>query len=134
MESTCIMCGKKTEGLAVREDYIIATIRWFKRNVTHNEKGNRLVVCKEDFRKYYKQRRSFERKRGTYIGLGVVFAVVLFLLSGFNLYSILYGIGIIVFLYLLSLISYVPGVDAELRQKTTEAANAPKRQGKHVHQ
>ena len=112
MEDACIICGKRIAGLEVRNDYILSSIRWFKRNVTRNEKGFRLVVCKEDFPKYYKQRKSFERKRSLYVGLGIVFAAALFILSSFNLYSLLYGLGIVVFLYLLSLVSYMPALEA----------------------
>ena len=123
MESRCIICGKSLAGLEVRNDYVISSIRWFKRNVTRNEKGYRLVVCKEDFQKYYKQRKSFERKRGLYVGLGIVFAAALFLLSSFNLYSLAYGLGIIAFLYLLSLVSYIPALDipAEGKNAAKEA-------------
>ena len=128
MEEACIICGKRIAGIEVRNDYILSSIRWFKRNVTRNEKGFRLVVCKEDFPKYYKQRKSFERKRSLYIGLGVVFAAALFILSEFNLYSLFYGIGIVVFLYLLSLVSYMPaletGSEAGKQKHDTAAGSA----------
>ena len=131
MEEACIICGRRIAGLGVKDDYILSSIRWFKRNVTKNEKGFRLVVCKDDFPKYYKQRKSFERKRSLYVGLGIVFAAALFLLSEFNLYSLFYGIGIIVFLYLLSLVNYMPALEAaSSSEKQKRAAHVHKERRK----
>ena len=130
MEDACIICGKRIAGLEVRDDHILSSIRWFKRNVTRNEKGFRLVVCKDDFPKYYKQRKSFERKRSLYLGLGIVFAIALFVMSSFNLYSLLYGLGIVVFLYLLSLVSYMPALEAAAaaaKQKNDSSAGTAAR-------
>ena len=111
MESRCIICGLEKDGLEVKEDYIIKSIRWFKRNITRNEKGYRLVVCKDCYPKYAKLRESYMRKQVTYIIIGVLFAAVLIAFSGGRLLSaILYGIIIIVFMYLLAQLSYMPAL------------------------
>jgi hypothetical protein len=124
MEDACIICGRKVPGLKVKNDYILSSIRWFKHNVTRNEKGFRLVVCKDDFAKYYKQRKSFERRRSTYVGLGVVFAAALFILSDFNYASLFYGLGIVVFLYLLSLVNYMPALEATSKDEARKPGKA----------
>jgi hypothetical protein len=109
-ESRCIICGERRNGLEVKGDYTISAIRWFKRNVTRNEKNYRLVVCKGCFLKYKKARDSYQRKRVAYTTLGVIFAVLLVLSSGGRLLTIIYGAGIVLFLYLLSQLSYMPDV------------------------
>lgn len=110
-ESRCIICGENKNGLEVREDGTIRMIRWFKRNVTKNEKGYRLVVCRECFLKYKKRRDSFIRKRVVYLIIGILFTIVLVGLSGQRApYAVLYGIGIILFMYLLSQLSYMPAL------------------------
>ncbi|MDE1868388.1 MAG: hypothetical protein KGH60_00245 [Candidatus Micrarchaeota archaeon] len=110
-ESRCIICGNARNGLEVQEDQTIRIIRWFKKNVTKNEKGYRLVVCKECFPKYKKKRDSFVRKRITYLVIGVIFTIALVALAGPKAaFAVLYGIGIIVFMYLLSQLSYMPAL------------------------
>ncbi len=110
-ESRCIICGEKKNGLAVRNDYVIESVRWFKKNVTKNEKNYRLVVCKDCFLKYKKARDSYQRKELMYTTLGAVFAVLLVFISRFSISAFAAGIGITVFLYLLSQLGYTPGVD-----------------------
>ena len=109
-ESRCIICGEKKNGLEVGNDRIIGAIRWFKRNVTKNERNYRLVVCKECFLKYRKARNSYQRKQITYTTLGAVFMALLVVVSGFSISAFAAGIAITVFMYLLSQLSYVPGV------------------------
>jgi hypothetical protein len=108
-EERCIICGNEAPGLVVREDYVIGAMRWLKRNVTHNEKGYKLVVCKQCYPKYKKSRDSYVRKQVSYLVIGTVFAV---LLIGFgrSLGALAAGAIIIVLMYLLSLLSYMPSV------------------------
>lgn len=118
-ENRCIICGEKRDGLEVSDDFIIEMIRWIKRNVTKNEKGYRLVVCKDDFLKYKKARDSYQRKQMFYLVLGAVFAFTLILLSGPNILgAILYGAIIILFLYALAQISYMPALTMPKNVKT----------------
>jgi len=110
-ESRCIICGLEKDGIEVQDDYIIEAIRWFKRNVTKSEKNYRLVVCKECYPKYKKARDSYTRKQITYIAIGVIFAAVLIAVSSGRLLSaIFYGIIIIIFMYLLAQLSYMPAL------------------------
>ncbi len=104
------MCGEKRKGLRVREDYVIKSIRWFKRNVTRNEKGYVLVVCKEDYPKYYKARKKFESRRALYIALAVVFAALMVFISQNKLTALVYGIIVVFFFYLLSHLTYMPSL------------------------
>ncbi len=108
-ETRCIICGSKKNGLEVEEDHVIKTIRWFKKNVTHNEKGARLIVCKECYPRYSKNRRSYERRQLLYVGLGLIMAILL-VAAGQSFIAILYGAVIVVFMYVLSLLTYMPKV------------------------
>ncbi|MEM3227549.1 MAG: hypothetical protein QXR58_00620 [Candidatus Micrarchaeaceae archaeon] len=109
-ESRCIICGLQKDGLELKEDYIIALIRFFKRNITKNEKGYRLVVCKDCYIKYAKQRGKFERRRAAYVAIGIVFMVLFVIVSPNKLSAVLYGLLITLFLYLLSLLNYMPAL------------------------
>ncbi len=111
-KKVCIMCGKEKDGLDVKEDHVIAAMRWVKRNITRNPKNYHMVVCKEDFLAYKKKRDSFERKRIAYVIIGVVFTVLLLSFArGRFLGAIVYGGAVIIFMYLLSLLSYMPAVE-----------------------
>jgi hypothetical protein len=109
IEDRCIICGERREGLRVRQDYQIGLIRWFKRNLLRNEKGYGLVVCKECYPKWKKSKDSYNRKQGTYIAIGVLFGIFLAAFSGGNILpAILYGAAVVVFMYALAQISYMP--------------------------
>lgn len=116
----CIMCGAEKGGLPVKEDYIIKAIRLFKTNVTKNAKNYDLVVCREDYTKYSKARESYIKKQLSYITLGIVTALVLFFVSGFEFLALSYGIIIVLFTYAISLFSYIPGVDMPSDMKPTK--------------
>jgi len=109
-EERCIICGERRSGLSVNEDNTIRFIRWFKRNITKNEKGYRLVVCKDDYQKYYKARKKFESRRALYLALGVVFTVLMLFVSQNKVWALVYGAIIIVFFYLLTYLTYMPSL------------------------
>ena len=119
-----MICGKEKSGTPVEEDYMIMAMRWFKENVTRNAKGYRIVVCKECMPQYRKMRSKYVRRQVMYVGLGVIFTLTIAVVSGGRYLGIIaYGIGITVFLYLLSLISYMPalkeeGADAKMPSKS----------------
>jgi hypothetical protein len=111
-KKACIMCGEEKNGLDVREDRVIGAMRWVKRNITKNAKNYHMVVCKDDFLKYKKRREGYERKQIIYIAIGVLFlALLLLFANGRYLGAIFYGLCIILFMYLLSLISYIPALE-----------------------
>jgi hypothetical protein len=109
-ESRCIICGEKRNGLEVSGDHVMAAIRWFKRNVTRNEKGYRLVVCRDCYLKYKKARDSYQRKQAGYVILGVAITLVFVAFSTNRPMALLVGCVLTAFLYLLSQLSYMPGV------------------------
>ncbi len=117
----CILCGNETDGLDVREDYVIDAIRWFKRNVMRNEKGYRLVVCKECYVRYRKSRDSYVRKQISYVVIGVIFAGLL-VFAGRSLGAVAAGAAIILFMYLLSLLSYMPALAVPAKAHVPAAA------------
>lgn len=122
-ENRCIICGEKKSGLPVKEDFVIGAIRWFKRNVTKNEKGYRLVVCKDCYKEYHKSRAVFERRQIAYLALGVIFTAVLFFASGLNVFTIPFGLALTLFLYLLLLAGrYTPALDVPRAAAAPEGA------------
>jgi hypothetical protein len=107
MEGYCIICGKQKQGIEVEEGNIIKAIRWLKRNVTKNEKGNKLVVCKECYPKYKKYRTRFERRLALYLILGVLFLVFGLMLS-FRVETLILGLFVVLLMYFFALLNYMP--------------------------
>ncbi|MEM0159195.1 MAG: hypothetical protein QXT89_01855 [Candidatus Micrarchaeaceae archaeon] len=112
MKEYCIICGKEKQGIPVEEDSVIAAIRWFKRNITKNEQHNLLVVCKECYPKYAKERKSYESRRTLYIALGIAFIIISAIVSP-RATTIAIAVAVAAFLYLLSFLSYMPKLDIE---------------------
>lgn len=108
-ETRCMYCGEDRDGLEIREDYVVYVLRWLKRNITRNEKGFRIVVCKDDYPKYAQARRRFEGRQKIYLALGFIFAATV-ILAGRNPIAVLYAIAVLVFIYLFSLLTYVPAL------------------------
>ncbi len=124
-KKACIMCGKEKEGLNVKEDHVIAAMRWVKRNITKNPKNYHMVVCKDDFVAYKKKRDSFERKRAAYVIIGVLFMLLLLAFAnGRFLGALVYGGGVIIFMYLLSLLSYMPALNMPAVQQKRGGLNS----------
>ena len=112
----CIICGHKKEGLEIGEDYVLEGIRWFKRNVTHDEKGNRLVVCKECYPEYKKRRGRYVNRQRLYVTMGVIF-VVLVLIVSLNLFTVLAALIMLLLFYALSLANYTPDLKVKVKNK-----------------
>ncbi len=112
-EPRCIYCGSAKDGLAVREDAVIASIRWFNRRILGRYRNYRLVVCKDCYLNYRKARKKYVRKQASYLVVGLLFAGLLVAVSPGNLFAYLFGFAIIAFMYLLSLVSYLPALEAE---------------------
>lgn len=107
----CMICNEQKPGIDVRPDSVINTLRWLNSHTLKYKNQYRPVVCRECFQKYLKARKSFERKRTSYLVIGVLFAVVLFITSRADPWSILAGLGVIALMYLLSLINYTPELE-----------------------
>ena len=130
--SMCIVCGKPKKGIAVHEDHVIFAIRWFKTNITKNVSNNALVVCKECYPKYAKERRRYTSRLSLYIGIGLIFAILL-IISTPSVGSVLAAIGVLVFLYALSLLSYIPRLELEIQHGIDTGASVstkPQKWGK----
>ncbi len=109
-ETRCMYCGERRDGLEIREDSVINAMRWIKRNITRNERGYRIVVCKDDFPKYLKARKRFEGRQRIYLALGIIFAITV-TIAGRSIISVFYAIAVLVFIYLFSLLTYVPALN-----------------------
>ena len=116
-EPRCIICGEQKQGLPVQTDWVIESIRWIKKNITKNEKNYQLVVCKECYPKYKKMYSSYKNKQAFYIVLGVIFTALLFFASRYNIFSLISGLILLLFLYILSLLSYMPALKIKLRDQ-----------------
>ena len=103
----CIMCGKEKNGIEVKEDNVIRAIRFLKKRVFRSEKRNRIVVCKECYENYKKHRKRYTRRQALYLALGVLFLIMV-VFVGHSIYSVLVGMGMVLLLYLFSLLNYVP--------------------------
>ncbi|MGC9037247.1 MAG: hypothetical protein ACP5IK_00840 [Candidatus Micrarchaeia archaeon] len=117
-KSVCIICGQEKPGIEVKEDNVIRAIRWFKRNVTKNEQGNKLVVCKDCYVKYSALRSKYESRQKLYIALGILFVIFSTIVSTNKLVGLGIGIFIFLLLYLISFLSYIPALNLP---KTSEA-------------
>lgn len=117
-ENRCVICGQERPGLKVKGDRVIGAVRWVKRNITKNEQGYALVICKDDYTKYAKARSSFVKKQIAYTALGVIFAALLVIGSGDKGLAVIFGVIVIVFMYALSLLTYMPAV--EIPKETEE--------------
>ena len=115
----CIICGENKPGIRVKEDRVIGAIRWAKRNVTKNEKNNTLVVCRDCYPKYSKERSKYASRQVIYIALGMLFAIMSLLISPAIL-TFLIAVVVIAFFYGLSLLNYSPALD--IRKKSGEEA------------
>jgi hypothetical protein len=109
--SYCIICGKKKNGIKVTDDHVLKTLRWFKTNITKNVQNNTLVVCKTCYPQYSKQRKKYISRRTAYVALGIIFLILSVIISsGAWLTALSIGIFIVILLYALSLINYMPGL------------------------
>lgn len=106
-KSYCIICGEEKDGIEIKDDYVLSSIRWFKTNVTKTEKNNRLVVCKDCYPKYASMRKRYESRQALYVGLGIVFAIMSLVLAP-SVTTLFMDIILILFLYALSLLTYMP--------------------------
>jgi hypothetical protein len=109
-KSFCIVCGLEKDGIEVKEDGVLRTMRYIKRNLLRSAKNNRIVVCKQCYEAYKKYRKRYVSRQHLYLGLGIVF-LVLTLLLNVSIASVLFGLGVLVLLYLLSLVNYMPDIN-----------------------
>ncbi|VVB77333.1 Uncharacterised protein [uncultured archaeon] len=127
VKTYCIVCGNERKGIPVREDYVLGALRWFKKNVTRNEQGNALVVCKDCYGDYKKRRATYESRQKVYLVLGTLFIVVGVASSigsgGFSVTTVLVSLGAFALLYILSLLSYMPKIDLAESTKSINTLN-----------
>ncbi|MCL5008578.1 MAG: hypothetical protein M1156_01655 [Candidatus Marsarchaeota archaeon] len=126
-KSYCIVCGQERDGIEIKEDNVIRSIRFIKKKVFNSVKNNRIVVCKECYEKYKKYRKRYVRRQAMYVALGVIFLIMLLLISSSSsptiysfLYALSFGIGVLILLYLLSLLNYMP--ELKINPKPSKAS------------
>lgn len=116
-KSYCIICGKEKKGIEIEYDNVINGIRWFKRNITKNEKNNVLVVCSSCYPTYKKSRDKFESREKLYLILGMIFLILIVFISH-TIPAFIAGLVVLAFLYLLSLMNYMPKLDLRKGKKS----------------
>ncbi len=109
----CIICNQEKEGIGIKEDGLIHALRMLNSYTVKYKNPNYPVVCRECFTKYRKLRKGYERKLVSYLIIGVLFAGFIIVGSGGRPLSFLFGFAIIAFMYLLSVLSYVPELEIE---------------------
>ncbi len=117
----CIMCRRNIEGLPVKIDGVINTVRWFAVHFSKKTELHRLVVCKDCYITYVKARKRYLRRRNSYIILGILFTMMLCSVAINSvtefLVAIVVGLIITAGMYLLSLLSYVPGLEEDIKKQ-----------------
>jgi hypothetical protein len=114
----CIICGENKPGIRIKEDTVIRSIKWIKRNITKNEKNNTLVVCRGCYPKYSKERSKYTSRQVLYIALGILFAIFSLLLNPAPL-TLLIAAMVLLFFYGLSLLNYSPALDVQKKGKVS---------------
>ncbi len=107
----CIVCNEQKDGISIKADNVVGALRWLNSHTVKYANPTRPVVCRECFPKYVKKRKSYETKLIAYLVIGFLFAAFIVAASRANPISFLFGFGVIVLMYLLSLISYMPPLD-----------------------
>ncbi len=108
-KSYCIVCAKEKKGIEVEDDFILDSIRWLKENVTHNVQNNKLVVCKDCYPRYKPARQKYESRQKMYLVLGVLFGMLILLISP-RAATVLIAAVLVIACYILSLLSYTPKI------------------------
>lgn len=121
-KSYCIICGEEKKGIEIENDFVLDSVRWLKKKLTHKEKHNKLVVCKEDYPKYKEARSRYEFRQKLYVGLGVVFVLLMFLVSS-KLTTLLVAVAVLILFYLFTLLSYTPKLKLKLKLKAATASS-----------
>jgi hypothetical protein len=111
----CVVCAKQRKGIEVDDDAVLESIRWIKKNITKNEKGNRIVVCRDCYSAYKASRSRYEGRQRIYVALGVLFAVLSLFISP-ALSTLGVSVGILTMMVLLSLLSYTPKISIKTAQ------------------
>ena len=106
-KSYCIICGKEADGIEIKIDNVIRTIRYIKKKLFKTEKNNRLVVSKECYETYMKNRKRYISRQRLYVGLGLLFVIFSVLIAP-SLPTFGLSILILLFLYLISFLNYTP--------------------------
>jgi hypothetical protein len=131
MTKVCIIHQKESDGIPVKDDFVLKAIRGVKKAFRVST-GNQLVVCKAHVEEAKKRRAKFERSLITSAGIGALFGMVMLvvsILSQRSIWDILRGILLLVFLVVvmaaLSLYQYFPSIEEGPKRKA-----APHKAGK----
>ncbi len=108
----CIVCGNEKKGIGIRNDRVIEGIRWIKTKITGAKSNNKLVVCRDCYKKYSASKKRFDSRKRLYLALGLIFAVLI-LIAKMTVISLAFAIFMVVLLYLFAFFNYVPDLDVD---------------------
>jgi len=127
MTKVCIIHQKPSDGIPVKDDLILKTIRRLKQAFKAST-GNQLVVCNAHLDEARKKRAKFEKSLITSAGIGAIFGIIMLavsILSQRSLFDILRAIVLLVFLVVvmsaLSLYQYFPALEERPKRKVAVA-------------
>lgn len=125
MATYCIICGNSRTGIPVHDDFVLQGMRWFKRNVTKNEKGYGLVVCKQDYDAYSKNRKRYLSRQAIYVGIGLIFFLLTIAIafSTGKFGGMVFGVACLMGMFLISLLNYTPALKTEGQNASRKKQN-----------
>jgi uncharacterized protein YhaN len=133
MTKVCIIHQKPSDGVPVKDDVILKTIRKIKRAFKIST-GNQLVVCKAHLEEARKKRSKFEKSLMTAAGIGALFGIIMLvvsILSQKSIFDILRALVLLVFLVVvmasLSLYQYFPALEEGPKRKVAAVKAKPTR-------
>jgi len=123
MAKICIIHQKESDGIPVRDDFVLKAIRSVKKAFRVST-GNQLVVCKAHIEEAKKRRAKFEKSLVTSAGIGALFGLIMLVISIMSqrsIFDILRSILLLVFLVIvmaaLSLYQYFPSIEGGPKRK-----------------
>ncbi len=121
-KSYCIICGEEKEGIEVKDDNVLNALRWFNRKILRiPPRNNRIVVCASCYPKYKKQRSKYLSRQRVYLVLGALFLIFGVAIAR-TITAFFLSLVVLAFLYLLSLLSYTPELNAAGEDKRGKVA------------
>lgn len=133
MAKVCIFCYKEKDGAAVKDDFVISSIRKVKRAIGI-AKNNTLVVCSDCTETYTEKRTKYERDLVMHAVVGglvlLLFVFLPIFTTGFSIVSILLGLLLFLLIMALSVFSHCPKVEENVRQPAKAAHGAKGKGGK----
>lgn len=120
-----MLCGRERDGIEIREDNVIKAIRWLNRSILHKVRDNKIVICRDCYERYRKQRKRYVSRQRLYIILGLLLDSSILIHPTISTFGL--GVLLLLFLYLLSLLSYTPDLKVDAAATVSTGKRGQKR-------